>query len=158
MKYYMKSKLFKIKEDFWIQNEENEEVFFVDNKLFAVGLQFDLIKDEKTLYSVKETVISLLAKYQVKEGNEVVAEVNKKPSFMRDSIKIESKYGDLNITGDIIDHNYEIYKGSEQIARIHKEVFTFTDSYNVETDFEDEAFILTLAVIVDDIIDKQRSK
>lgn len=158
MKYYMKSKLFKIKEDFWIQNEENEEIFFVDNKLFAVGLQFDLIKDEKTLYSVKETVISLLAKYQVKEGNEVVAEVNKKPSFMRDSIKIESKYGDLNVTGDIIDHNYEIYKRSDQIARIHKEVFTFTDSYNVETDFEDEAFILTLAVIVDDIIDKQRSK
>lgn len=158
MKYYMKSKLFKIREDFWIQNEENEEIFFVDNKLFAVGLQFDLIKDEKTLYSVKETVISLLAKYQVKEGNEVVAEANKKPSFMRDSIKIESKYGDLNVTGDIIDHNYEIYKGSEQIARIHKEVFTFTDSYNVETDFEDEAFILTLAVIVDDIIDKQRSK
>ncbi|MDO7203455.1 hypothetical protein Q5M85_03640 [Paraclostridium bifermentans] len=66
--------------------------------------------------------------------------------------------GDLNVTGDIIDHNYEIYKGNDQIARIHKEVFTFTDSYNVETDFEDEAFILTLAVIVDDIIDKQRSK
>ncbi|GAA0100450.1 hypothetical protein UT300012_11640 [Paraclostridium bifermentans] len=158
MKYYMKSKLFKIKEDFWIQNEENEEVFFVDNKLFAVGLQFDLIKDEKTLYSVKETVISLLAKYQVKEGNEVVAEVNKKPSFMRDSIKIESKYGELNVKGDIFDYNYEIYKENEQIAKIHKEVFTFTDSYNVETDFEDEAFILTLAVIVDDIIDKQRSK
>lgn len=158
MKYYMKSKLFKIKDDFWIQNEENEEVFFVDNKLFAVGLQFDFIQDDKILYSVKETVISLLAKYQVKEGNEVVAEVNKRPSFMRDKVKVESKYGDLYVKGDILDHNYDIYKDNKKIAKIHKEVFAFTDSYNVDIDFEDEAFILTLAVIVDDIIDKQRSK
>lgn len=158
MKYYMKSKLFKIKDDFWIQSEENEEVFFVDNKLFAVGLQFDLIQDDKILYSVKETVISLLAKYQVKEGNEVVAEVNKRPSFMRDKVKVESKYGDLYIKGDILDHNYDIYKDNKKIAKIHKEILAFTDSYNVDIDFEDEAFILTVAVIVDDIIDKQRIK
>ncbi|GAA0711604.1 LURP-one-related family protein [Paraclostridium ghonii] len=158
MKYYMKSKLFKTKEDFWIQNEENKEIFFIDNKLFTFGLQFDLIKDDKVLYSVKETVISLLAKYEVKESSEIVAEVNKKPAFRKKSVKIESKYGDLYVKGDILDYNYDIYKDNKKIAKIYKEVFPFTDSYNVDIDFEDEAFVLTLAVIVDDIIDKQINK
>lgn len=155
MKYYMKSKLFKTKEDFWIQNEENKKIFFIDNKLFTFGIQFDLNKDDKVLYSVKETVISLLAKYEIKESNEIVAQVNKKPSFRKKSVKIESKYGYLYVKGDILDYNYDIYKDNQKIAKIHREVFNFTDSYSVDIDFDDDAFILTLAVIIDDIIDKQ---
>lgn len=53
MKYYMKSKLFKLKEDFWIKNDKEEDAFFVDNKLMSVGLQFKMMKDDKTLYDVK---------------------------------------------------------------------------------------------------------
>lgn len=54
MRYYIKSKLFKLKEDFWIKNDREEDAFFVDNKLISVGLQFKMMKDNKTLYEVKQ--------------------------------------------------------------------------------------------------------
>lgn len=44
MKYYMKSKVFKLKEDFWIKNQYEEDTFFVDNKFLTFGLQFDIQK------------------------------------------------------------------------------------------------------------------
>lgn len=44
MKYYIKSKFFKIKEDFWVKNEYGEEEFFIDNKFLTFGLQFDIKK------------------------------------------------------------------------------------------------------------------
>lgn len=157
MKYYMKSKFFTIKEDFWIKNEYGEDVFFVDTKFLTLGLQFDIIKNNKVIYDVKEKLLTFMPNYEVSENGEVVAKVNQKLSFMRDKIKVNSKYGELIIQGDIFDYSYRIYKDNMVIARIEKELFAFTDNYEVDVDFKDEAFILTLVVIIDNIIDKQKN-
>ena len=157
MRYYMKSKFFTIKEDFWIKNEYGEDVFFVDTKFLTLGLQFDIIKYNKVIYDVKEKLLTFMPNYEVSENGEVVAKVNQKLSFMRDKIKVNSKYGELIIQGDIFDYSYRIYKDNRVIARIEKELFAFTDNYEVDVDFKDEAFILTLVVIIDNIIDKQKN-
>lgn len=157
MRYYMKSKFFAIKEDFWIKNEYGEDTFFVDTKFLTFGLQFDIIKNNQTIYNVKEKLLTFMPNYEVSENGEVVAKVNQKLSFMRDKIKVNSKYGELIIQGDIFDYSYRIYKDNRVIARIEKELFAFTDNYEVDVDFKDEAFILTLVVIIDNIIDKQKN-
>ena len=148
MKYYMKSKIFKLKEDFWITNEYKEKVFFVDTKLLTLGLRFDLIKDDNIIYSVKENLLAFLGKYEIIESGK----------FIKDKLKVDSKYGELLIKGDILDYNYKIYKDGKEIATIIKEFFSITDNYYIDIDFEDEAFILALVVIVDDVIDKQRNR
>ena len=157
MKYYMKSKFFTIKEDFWIKNEYGEDIFFVDTKFLTLGLQFDIIKNNQVIYDVKEKLLTFMPNYEVYENGEVVAKVNQKLSFMRDKIKVNSKYGELMIQGDIFDYSYRIYKDNRIIARIEKELFAFIDNYEVDIDFKDEAFILTLVVIIDNIIDKQKN-
>lgn len=158
MKYYMKSKFFSIKEDFWIKNEYDEEVFFVDNKFLTLGLQFDILKNNEIIYKVKEKLIAFMSSYEIFEDREVIAKVNQKLTFMRDKLKVDSKYGELIIQGDIFDYNYRIYKNNKVIANIQKEFFAIKDNYQVNIEFEDEAFILALVVIIDNIIDKQRNK
>ena len=158
MKYYMKSKLFKIKEDFWIKNQYDEDVYFVDNKFLTFGLQFDILKNNRVLYSVKEKLLTFMSNYDVFENGNVVAEVNQKFTFFKDKLSVTSKYGDLNIQGDYFDYNYEIYQGGRSIARVSKEFFAFTDNYFIDIDFEDEAFVLALVVIIDNIIDKQKNR
>ena len=103
MRYYMKSKFFTIKEDFWIKNEYGEDVFFVDTKFLTLGLQFDIIKNNKVIYDVKEKLLTFMPNYEVSENGEVVAKVNQKLSFMRDKIKVDSKYGEFIIQGDIFE-------------------------------------------------------
>lgn len=156
MKYYMKSKLFKIKEDFWIKNQYDEDVYFIDNKFLTFGLQFDILKNNRVLYSVKEKLFTFMSSYDMFENENVVAEVNQKFTFFKDKLSVSSKYGDLSIQGDYFDYNYEIYKGRELIAKVTKEFFSFTDNYFIDIDFEDEAFVLALVVIIDNIIDKQK--
>ena len=156
MKYYMKPKFFAIKEDFWIKNEYGEDTFFVDKKFLSLGLQFDMIKNNEILYSVKEKLLTFLSNYEIYISMEVVAKVNQKLTFMRDKIKVDSKYGEFTIQGNLFDYSYRIYKDNMVVAKIEKELFAFTDNYQVDIDFEDEAFILTLVVIIDNIIDKQK--
>lgn len=158
MKYYMKPKFFAIKEDFWIKNEYGEDTFFVDKKFLSLGLQFDMIKNNEILYSVKEKLLTFLSNYEIYNSIEVVAKVNQKLTFMRDKIKVESKYGEFTIQGNLFDYSYRIYKDNIVVAKIEKELFAFTDNYRIDIDFEDEAFILTLVVIIDNIIDKQKDK
>ena len=156
MKYYMKPKFFAIKEDFWIKNEYGEDTFFVDKKFLSLGLQFNMIKNNEILYSVKEKLLTFLSNYEIYDNMEVVAKVNQKLTFMRDKIKVDSKYGEFTIQGNLFDYSYRIYKDNIVVAKIEKEIFAFTDNYKVDIDFEDEAFILTLVVIIDNIIDKQK--
>lgn len=153
MKYYMKSKIFKLKEDFWIKDEDSNEAFFVDNKFISVGLQFNIQKDNKILYEVKQR-LALMPKYEVIKDSEVVASINKKLTFVKDKIKVDSKYGELLITGNLFDRNYEIYKDNKKIVTVKKELFALADNYSIDIDFEDEAFVLSLVVIIDDIRDK----
>ena len=156
MKYYMKSRFFSLKEDFWIKNEYGEDTFFVDKKFLSLGLQFDMIKNNEILYSVKEKLLTFLSNYEIYNSMEVVAKVNQKLTFMRDKIKVDSKYGEFTIQGNLFDYSYRIYQDNIVVAKIEKELFAFTDNYEVDIDFEDEAFILTLVVIIDNIIDKQK--
>ena len=156
MKYYMKPKFFAIKEDFWIKNEYGEDTFFVDKKFLSLGLQFNMIKNNEILYSVKEKLLTFLSNYEIYDNMEVVAKVNQKLTFMRDKIKVDSKYGEFTIQGNLFDYSYRIYQDNIVVAKIEKELFAFTDNYQVDIDFEDEAFILTLVVIIDNIIDKQK--
>lgn len=153
MKYYMKSKVFKLKEDFCIKDTDGNDIFFVDNKLISLGLQFNIQKDNKILYEIKQKM-SLKPKYEVIKDSEVIASINKKLTFIKDKIKVDSKYGELLINGNLFDRNYNIYKDDKQIASIKKEVFALTDNYSIDIDFEDEAFVLSLVVIIDDIRDK----
>ena len=156
MKYYMKSRFFTIKEDFWIRNEYKEDVFFIDNKFLSLGLQFSIFKNNEIIYTVREKLLTFLSNYEISNNEQVIAKVNQKLSFMRDKIKVDSKYGEFIIQGDLFDYNYRIYKDNVVVAKIEKELFAFTDNYRIDIDFEDEAFILTLVVIIDNIIDKQR--
>lgn len=158
MRYYMKSKFFKIKEDFWIKNEYDEESFFVDNKFFTLGLQFDIQKNNRIVYSVKEKLFTFLSNYNVYENDNVIASVDQKFTFFKDKLIItSSKYDNLEIKGDFFSINYEILKNNRVIATVKKELFSFTDNYYVDINFEDEAFILCLVVIIDNIIDKQKN-
>ena len=153
MKYYIKSKVFKLKEDFWIKDENDKEVFFVDNKLISLGLQFNIQKDNNILYEIKQRM-SLTPKYEIIKDSDVVASINKKLTFVKDKIKVDSDYGQLLISGNLFDRNYNIYKDDNIIATVKKEAFSLTDNYSIDIDFEDEAFILSLVVIIDDIRDK----
>ncbi|WP_170139089.1 LURP-one-related/scramblase family protein [Romboutsia lituseburensis] len=110
----MKSKFFKLKEDFWIKNDQKEKVYFVDNKFLTMGLQFDISKGNEILYYVKEKLLTFMSKYEIFEQDKVIAKVKQKVTIFREKIEVESKYGNLEIVGSIFDYNYRIYQNKKK--------------------------------------------
>ena len=144
MRYYIKSKLFKIKEDFWVKNDSGQDVYFVDKEFFSFGLQFRVIENNNELYKVKEKLFKFMPSYEIYDSNDNI-------------IFVESNYGDFEIKGDIWDYSYRINFNGRTVAVIDKEFLSFTDNYYVDTDYENHPFIIALVVIIDNIIDKQNN-
>ena len=137
MRYYMKSKLFKIKEDFWVTDGSGNKCFFVDKEFFTFGLQFKVEQNNMIRYRVREKLFKFLPSYEVfNENNDLIARVRKNFTFFRDSIEVESKYGDFQIEGDFFDFNYRIIAGGRVIAEINKEILAFTDNYYVDINYD----------------------
>lgn len=158
MRYYIKSKLFKIKEDFWVKNDSGQDVYFVDKEFFSFGLQFRVIENNNELYKVKEKLFKFMPSYEIYDSNDnIIATVKKQFTFFKDNIFVESNYGDFEIKGDIWDYSYRINSNGRTVAVIDKEFLSFTDNYYVDTDYENHPFIIALVVIIDNIIDKQNN-
>lgn len=83
MRYYMKSKLFKIKEDFWVTDGSGNKCFFVDKEFFTFGLQFKVEQNNMIRYRVREKLFKFLPSYEVfNENNDLIARVQKTSHFL----------------------------------------------------------------------------
>ncbi|WP_304406594.1 LURP-one-related/scramblase family protein [uncultured Clostridium sp.] len=155
MKYYIKSKLFKIKEDFWVKNDTGKDCYFIDKEFFSFGLQFSVIKNNNEIYKVREKMFKFMPSYEIYDiNNSLVGRVKKQFTFFKDNIFVESNYGNFEIQGDFWHHSYIINHNGRNISVIDKEFLSFTDNYYVDINYENHPFIIALVIIIDDIIDK----
>ena len=150
-RYQMRQKMVSIGDDFWIENEHGDEVFKVDGKalrirdtmIFEDPHGVELCRIEERLLKIKDTM-------DIKgPDREKVATVQKDIfSPFRDRWDIEITDGpDLNVKGNILDHEYEIKDGRTEVARISKKWFHMRDIYGVEI-MPDQNDVLILAVTV----------
>ena len=107
MRYYIKSKLFKIKEDFWVKNDKGEDYYFIDKEFFSFGLQFRVIENNNEIYRVREKLLKFMPSYEIYDNNNsIIGTVKKQFTFFKDSIFVESNYGDFEIEGDFWHYSY----------------------------------------------------
>ena len=74
-------------------------------------------------------------------------------SPLRDRYKVAVASGDeLDVQGNIVDHEYEISRGRDKIAEVSKKWFRIADTYGVEVSpGEDPALLLAITVVVDSL-------
>ncbi len=150
-RYKIRQKMFSIGDDFWIENQDGERVFKVDGKalrlrktLFFEDLQGNrLARIQERLLPIKETMV-----VEDGEGNQLA--VIKKgliaPLGDRWSVNVRGA-PDLDVQGNILDHEYSIAERRRKIAEVSKAWFSFTDTYGVEID-DDQNDILVLAIAI----------
>jgi uncharacterized protein YxjI len=150
----MRQKMVSIGDDFWIENQAGQKVFKVDGKALRV----------------RDTL-----KFEDAHGNEL-CKIQEKMLRVKDSIEIEGPHGerlamvkkalitpvrdrwtvkigngpDLEVQGNILDHEYRIGEGRDQIAEVSKKWFRLRDSYGVQIDpGQNDILILAVTVAVD---------
>jgi uncharacterized protein YxjI len=77
---------------------------------------------------------------------------------MRERWVVNIKSGpDLEVKGNILDHEYTIGEGRDKVAEVSKKWFRLRDSYGVATDpGQDDVLILAVAVCIDEMAHEGR--
>jgi len=153
-RYKMRQKLISIGDDFWIENEAGQKAFKVDGKALRLRktLMFEDAKGN-TLCKIQERLLTIKDTMKIEDANGTQIALVKKAliSPLRDRWVVNVKNGpDLDVQGNILDHEYSIKQGRNKVAEISKKWFSLTDTYGVEIDpGQNDILILAVAVAVD---------
>lgn len=153
-RYMMREKLVSIGNDFWIEDAHGKKVFKVDGKAMRVRqtLKFEDAHGQE-IYKIQERKARVRDSMEVEDANgKRVAMVKKKIiSPIRDRFTVSIKDGsDLDVKGNILDHQYTIGEGRDKVAEASKKWFRVRDSYGVEVEEgQDDLLILAITVCID---------
>ena len=150
-RYQMRQKLIAFGEDYYIENEGGQRVFKVDGKVLRVRdtLKFKDMRGN-VLCQIQERMLRIKDVMAIEDGRgNRVAEVKKALiTPLRDRWTVKIRDGaDLDVQGNILDHEYEITEGRRKVAQVSKKWFRVRDTYGVEV-APDQEDVLILAVTV----------
>lgn len=153
MRYVMKQKLFSFGEDFYVQDADGKEVYFLDGRAFSFGDQLsfqDLAGNE--LVSIRQRVLSWGPTYEIYWKDELYAVVKKEVfTFFNCRFTVDVPGpDDLEAEGDFLDHEYVFRRGDRTVAAVSKQWFSWSDTYGVDiAEGEDDVLILASTVVID---------
>jgi uncharacterized protein YxjI len=150
----MREKLVTIGDDFWIENEHGQKAFKVDGKALRVRntLNFEdahghvLCKIQERMLRVKDSM-----EVEGPDGKQVAMVKKAIISPVRDRFTVKIKDGpDLDVQGNILDHEYKIGEGRDKVAEVSRKWFRVRDTYGVEIEpGQEDVIILAVTVCID---------
>ena len=153
-RYKMRQKLVAIGDDFWIENGAGQKTFKVDGKALRIRntLKFEDAHGHE-LAKIQEKMLRVKDSMEIEGPNgERLAMVKKALiSPIRDRFSVKVGDGpDLEVKGNILDHEYKIGEGRDKVAEISKKWFRVRDSYGVEIEpGQNDIIILAVTVCID---------
>ena len=153
VQYQMREKMFSIGDDYWIENSRGERVFKVDGK--ALRIRETLIledPDGDELCKIQEKKMRVRDTMEIERGDDVVATVKKAMiSPLRQRYSVDVRGGDdLDVHGNIVDHEYTVERGGDKVAEVSKRWFRVRDTYGIEVaPGQDDALILAVTACLE---------
>ena len=153
-RYKIRQKLISIGDDFWIENQDGQKVFKVDGK--ALRLRKTLIFEDmqgNKLCQIQERMLRIKDSMEIEgpQGQQLAMVKKALITPLRERWVVKIKGGpDLEVKGNIVDHEYTIGEGRDKVAEVSKKWFTITDTYGVEIEEgQNDLLILAVAVAID---------
>jgi len=152
--YQMREKLASIGDDFWIENNRGEKVYKVDGKALRVR-QTLIFEDRggKELAKIQERMMRVKDSMEVEDpsGHQIAMVKKAMITPVRDRWTVKIKGGpDLEVQGNILDHEYTIGEGRDKVAEVSKKWFRVRDTYGVEIEpGQDDVLILAVTACID---------
>ncbi len=159
--YRMRQKLVSIGDDYWIENDRGERVYKVDGKALRVRetLIFEdaggaeLVKIQERMLRVRDSM-----EIEDRDGRRVATVKKALITPLRDRWSVQVADGpDLEVKGNIVDHEYTVEDGRTKVAEVSKRWFRVADTYGVEVGpGQDPVVILAVTVVLDEMAHPDR--
>jgi uncharacterized protein YxjI len=153
-RYQMREKMVSIGDDFWIENDKGQKAFKVDGKALRVRQTLVFEDTHGTeLAKIQERKLRVKDSMEIEgpQGENLATVKKAMITPVRDRFTVKIKNGpDLEVKGNILDHEYTIGEGRDKVAEVSKKWFRVRDSYGVSIDpGQDDIIILAIAVCID---------
>ena len=162
-RYKIRQKMFSIGDDFWIENQKGERVYKIDGKALRLRetLFFEDLKGNK-LAKIQERLLAFKDTMVIEDADGDQMAVIKKGLIapLGDHWTVNVRGGpDLDVQGNILDHEYSIMQRRNKVAEVSKAWFSLTDTYGVEVDEgQNDILILAIAIAIDMMSHDEESK
>ena len=130
MKLYIRQKVFSWKDKFTVKDFDGRDVYQAEGEFFSFGKKlhiYDMSGNEVAF--IQQKVLSFLPRYYVYVGDNQVAEILKKFTFLRPKYEVHGL--NWQVEGDFFAHNYVITDGNSMVVEINKEWMTWGDCYEL---------------------------
>jgi uncharacterized protein YxjI len=160
--YLIRERFFRLGEDSDITDEQGQPVLHVDGKVLTLHDRL-VLRDPagREVAQVHRKLVTLRPTYQISVAGHKVAEVRKHlftPFVDKFTIDIPGPH-DLEMTGDLFDHEYTIRRGDQTVATISKRWFSGRDTYAVDiASDQDDLLILASVLALDLAEDHEREQ
>ena len=155
-RYRMRQRLISIGEDYTIEDDGGRPVYKVDGKVLRIRETF-VIEDMggREVATIREKKLAIRDSMKILRDGKTIATVKKaliSPFSDRFDVEVEGG-GDLKVKGDLLDHDYEIRRDGDTVATVSKRWFTLRDTYGIDiAPGQDDALILAVAVALDEMV------
>ena len=154
VRYRIREKLMSIGDDSWIEDEAGQKAFKVNGK--ALRLRKTLILEDahgRELFKIQDRPMHIRDSMEIEDAGAGASATVKKALLapLRDRLSVEVSGGpDMDVKGNLLDHEYEISQGCTKVAEVSKKWFRVRDTYGVQiAPGHNDALILAITVCVD---------
>jgi uncharacterized protein YxjI len=157
--YVIRERMFRLGEDSDITDEAGQPVLHVDGKVMSLHNRL-VLQDPagREVGQVHRKLAAFRPTYQITIGGKDAAEVRKHlftPFGERFTIDVPGP-SDMEINGDLLDHEFTIERDGQPVATISKRWLSMTASYAVDVaPGEDDVLILASVLALDLAIDAE---
>jgi uncharacterized protein YxjI len=158
--YVIRERFFALGDDFDITDETGRPVAQVDGKVFSLHDRL-VLRDPtgREVAQVHRRMVALRPTYVISVGGEPVAEIRKHfftPFRNKFTIDIPGP-DDLEMSGNLFDHEYEITQGGAVVATVSKRWLTIRDTYAVDVaPGQDDLLIVASVLALDLAAERER--
>ncbi|MGC4813675.1 LURP-one-related/scramblase family protein [Micromonospora sp. DT228] len=160
--FVIRERFFSIGDDFDVLDEHGAKVFHVDGKVLSVRNKV-VIEDAsgQEVATLHRHLVALRPTYEIRIGGEKAAEVRKKLlTPFRDKFTIDVPGpNDLEMKGDLLDHEYVIERDGTEVAAVSKRWLTIRDTYAVRVAAGIDPLLIIGSVLALDLaLDRDKKK
>lgn len=158
MKFLVRERVFDIGDDFWVTDEHDQRVFWVDGKALRLRTTFELrTPDGDVLTRIRKKLFKVRDQMAIERDGSKVATVRTRLfNPVRDKLNVEIEDGpDWEVTGDFLGKEYVISDQEGTVAHVSRKWFRLRDTYAVDVNTHrrdiggDPALVISVAVAVD---------
>src|SRR4029450_7104659 len=156
--YLIRERLFRLGEDSDITDEHGRPVLQVDGKVLSLRNRLVVRDPEgREVAQVQRKLIAMRPTYEISIAGHHAAEVRKRlftPFGARFTLDVPGP-DDLEVTGDLLDHEFTIRRGDRTVATVSKRWFSMRDTYAVDIAAGQDDLLLLASVLALDLAEDQ---